>query len=1080
MKFDAVNLAACIVPQGITLDPRCADPDFAASNPSLCIGDLRCADPAFAATNPSICNTQPPDQRCLDAEFAASNPSICGTTAYLIIKPATSLVCSLGSIQFRVFLYQNGVETEVTDSLTFSSSDQSILAIGVHIGAATGLAIGNVIVTVARLGITAKSNVTVITGCGVDGQGCDLIAVKTALLIDNSKSMGLAFGVGYSSRLAFAKAAALGYSDTILTVGGEPKDSIKVWSFGDVPDQISADFLTDTTEIHAEINAILQTQTKTDLASILTAAVNDLVAASADEKVIVIFSDGEQTLNAVTQPILDVANLFKEAGGIIICVGTRSSGIGYDLLSRIATGGFFLNSFPNNAAQILNGLNYLKSMLCAGECDVAAGTVNTPALDYSDFINWEVIAGQVNLIGAGLLDLQPNNGLYVDMMGGTAGTIRTINSFSLVAGRDYKISFRAAGNNRLNTPSAAQALLVTIKNANSSAPVGLATIFQHSVAPLWDDQFAAYSFTFTAAFDVDVKILFQQLYDSTFSGEWHGNLLDDVKFEEVSTLTTLLFDDFNGENPIYTAPSCWNIKNPMFPVVVEGAADGNGVYHHINGVYTSDDEPLFTITLEDGFWHIRLDGSDCYVSVTSNMFNGWSVGEGECGAPAPTSVHPFGITTRNTGYSCDDCDADAVSLQLQDPNPLPDVETGLPSSNTYTATKQACATCPAGSQNVDVSSYALVPDSYVDTTLDKTLVISFNDVQNVKSYSVNVPADGNCITPRPAAWTLYGSRDGTVWAVLDSRTAISWDACTEQSNTYTLPLVAGYRKFKFVVSAGLTGSALNSVVSVNLFGIIEGVSQVCKSASATSYISQQDADNKATAAALALARAALNCVQKFTSTQQYAAQCPVGSFGSSVTRSANATSYNSQADADATALLDATDQAMAALDCTASNNTQNITINDDAPATPYPSVQYVSGKVGVVTKVTVSIKKLTHINPEDIVIVLRAPTGETCVLMARCGGANNISNVDLVLDDAAGSFLPDSAIITSGTFKPKAYGASLTGLLDPPAPQTPYGTLLSVFNGINPNGSWSIWTQDVNALDSGQIANGWEISILSS
>lgn len=1071
MKFDAINLAACIVPQGIALDPRCSNPAFAAANPSLCVGDLRCADPAFAASHPSICNTQPPDQRCLDAEFAASNPSVCGDTPYLIIKPSVSLVCSLGSIQFKAFLYQNGVETEVTDSLTFSSSDQSILAIGVHTGAATGLSIGNVIVSVSRMGITARSNVTVITGCGVDGQGCDLIAVKTALLLDNSKSMGLAFGSGYSSRLAFAKASALGYSSNILIVDGEPKDSIKVWSFSDVPNPIS-DFITDTAEIATDINSILQTQTKTDLASILSAAVNDLITATADEKVIVIFSDGEQTLNSIIQPILDTANLFKDAGGIIICVGTRASGPGYDLLSRIATGGFFLNAFASNAAAILNGLSYLKSMLCAGECLVPAGTVNTPALDYSDFINWEVIAGQVNLIGAGLLDLQPGNGLYVDMMGGTAGTIRSINSFSLVAGRDYKISFRAAGNNRLNTPSAAQALLVSIKNADPLAPVGLATIFQHSAAPVWDDQFAAYSFTFTAAYDVDVKILFQQLYDSTFTGEWHGDLIDSVKFEEVSTLTVMFEDNFDGENPVTQG-------TPAVVVSGAGTAEANGTYiQGVDGNYHFGDYFIqhSPETDPDRPWQLKLLSSFLYANAT---LTGLWDGQQDGFSPPPT------VTTSSiaTGYG-DDCDVDATRLQLQDPSPLPDVETGLPSTTTYTSTKTVCEHCSDG--NTSLASVPVTPDAIEDSadfghTIPSWRKYTFNSPVLATDFKILLINFLNSAQySLTASYSLDGSLDGVTWVTLAEFSDVFWNGYSVPQLRYPILSPASYSYYRFNLNAA-THQVIDMVTNMLLFDIYaQAASESCKEASAVSYVSQQDADSKATAAARALALAELNCVHKFTSTQQYTAQCLVGALGSSVTKSASAASYNSQAEADAIALADATEQANAELNCTASNNTQKITINDDAPATPYPSVQYVSGKVGLVTKVTVSIKKFTHITPEDVVMVLRAPTGETCVLMARCGGTHNISNVDLVLDDAAGSFLPDSTIITSGTFKPVAYGASLTGLLDPPAPQTPYGTLLSVFNGINPNGSWSIWVQDVNALDSGQIANGFELTILSS
>jgi hypothetical protein len=54
----------------------------------------------------------------------------------------------------------------------------------------------------------------------------------------------------------------------------------------------------------------------------------------------------------------------------------------------------------------------------------------------------------------------------------------------------------------------------------------------------------------------------------------------------------------------------------------------------------------------------------------------------------------------------------------------------------------------------------------------------------------------------------------------------------------------------------------------------------------------------------------------FTSTQSYTASCPEGYEGSNVTRSATRTSVISQAAADALALAAATDEAIAALECT--------------------------------------------------------------------------------------------------------------------------------------------------------------------
>jgi hypothetical protein len=64
--------------------------------------------------------------------------------------------------------------------------------------------------------------------------------------------------------------------------------------------------------------------------------------------------------------------------------------------------------------------------------------------------NWTVTAGSVDMIGEGTAwDLQPGNGLYVDMDGTSqsAGTIQSID-INLEAG-DYVLFFDVAGNNRV-------------------------------------------------------------------------------------------------------------------------------------------------------------------------------------------------------------------------------------------------------------------------------------------------------------------------------------------------------------------------------------------------------------------------------------------------------------------------------------------------------------------------------------------------------------------------------------------------------------------------------------------------------
>ena len=52
----------------------------------------------------------------------------------------------------------------------------------------------------------------------------------------------------------------------------------------------------------------------------------------------------------------------------------------------------------------------------------------------------------------------------------------------------------------------------------------------------------------------------------------------------------------------------------------------------------------------------------------------------------------------------------------------------------------------------------------------------------------------------------------------------------------------------------------------------------------------------------------------------------------------------------------------------------------------------------------------------------------------------------------------------------------------PPAltPPPPYSTNLSVFNGNNPNGAWSLYVIDDSAGNFGVISNGWSLKLVTA
>jgi subtilisin-like proprotein convertase family protein len=168
------------------------------------------------------------------------------------------------------------------------------------------------------------------------------------------------------------------------------------------------------------------------------------------------------------------------------------------------------------------------------------------------------------------------------------------------------------------------------------------------------------------------------------------------------------------------------------------------------------------------------------------------------------------------------------------------------------------------------------------------------------------------------------------------------------------------------------------------------------------------------------------------------------------------------------------------------SNTNYLAINDsDNPptvASPYPSAITVSGLTGeVITNLTVTLNGFTHSFPSDVNIILVGPQGQTALLMSNVGGqdADSVSNLSITLDDQAGAPLPILDPLYSGIFQPTASTTPLPFDFPPPAQAGNSNALpmLSVFDGTDPDGVWSLFVVDDVAGDDGYISNGWAMSV---
>jgi subtilisin-like proprotein convertase family protein len=170
-------------------------------------------------------------------------------------------------------------------------------------------------------------------------------------------------------------------------------------------------------------------------------------------------------------------------------------------------------------------------------------------------------------------------------------------------------------------------------------------------------------------------------------------------------------------------------------------------------------------------------------------------------------------------------------------------------------------------------------------------------------------------------------------------------------------------------------------------------------------------------------------------------------------------------------------------------NSTSITINDNAPATPYPSTISVAGLSGTIAaspgSVKVQLKNFSHPYPGEVAMVLVGPTGKA-FLIQDSAGDKPMNNVTYTLSDDGATPLPFTGAWTAGTYKPTAFFNDT--VFPAPGPGTNYdapapagsATFSSVFVGTNPNGDWKLYIVDLDAQDAGSISGGWSLTITTA
>lgn len=167
-------------------------------------------------------------------------------------------------------------------------------------------------------------------------------------------------------------------------------------------------------------------------------------------------------------------------------------------------------------------------------------------------------------------------------------------------------------------------------------------------------------------------------------------------------------------------------------------------------------------------------------------------------------------------------------------------------------------------------------------------------------------------------------------------------------------------------------------------------------------------------------------------------------------------------------------------------NSNPIAINDSGtpPTTGslYPSSISISGlDFQNISHLSITLNGLSHTFPSDLDIILAGPGGQLSMLMSEVGGSTRlpVTDLTLTLDDLVANSLPIDSVLTSGTFKPTRQFPTLSFEFPNPAPagSSSAPAALSVFNGTDPNGIWSLFVVDESSPDSGTISRGWSMEV---
>src|SRR2546423_13931010 len=146
----------------------------------------------------------------------------------------------------------------------------------------------------------------------------------------------------------------------------------------------------------------------------------------------------------------------------------------------------------------------------------------------------------------------------------------------------------------------------------------------------------------------------------------------------------------------------------------------------------------------------------------------------------------------------------------------------------------------------------------------------------------------------------------------------------------------------------------------------------------------------------------------------------------------------------------------------------------------------VYGLAGQVTGMSIGLNNLSHGHVQDLDMLMVAPNGASNLEFWSDVGDGPGSIQNFLMRDSAPPLLPNGGTLVGGDYRPadrdsaetdSDFGSSTGGITHPTTNGT--ATLATAFDGLAPNGTWTLYVSDDTPTASGSIGN-WGLTITTN